>query len=123
MTVTNRFVKIQKVLRRISAIIWTILDGALMISLSHQTNFETVPESSHYRFLPNPSKLIYCHTIRNCLVSILQAPLNNNNIPLPHTDTHIHFRLQTVHLLKSHVIPSLFPTYSHMKIARLPSGL
>jgi hypothetical protein len=34
---------------------WIILDGALVIFLSCQTNSETVAESIQYWFLPNPS--------------------------------------------------------------------
>jgi hypothetical protein len=50
-----------------------------VIFLSYQANSGTVPESSHYPFLPNPAKFIYeyYHTIRTCIHSILQASLNN----------------------------------------------
>jgi hypothetical protein len=65
--------------------------------LSLQTNYEIVPQLSHYRFLPNPFQLIYYHAIRRCIVSILKALLKKQ--PL-----HTQNSLQTVLLFKSLVV-------------------
>jgi hypothetical protein len=84
MTITKRLVKIEKALgsnlgREMDYPGWGVSD----FSLSLQTNSETVPQLSRYRFLPNSFQFISYRAILRYIVSILKASLNNT--PYTHT--------------------------------------